>query len=68
MDSTGQAASEDFERVMPSFVIALTLITLFVCSFRLCATGSRGALTRFGNPFFVRLPSFKHFRFFGDQE
>jgi hypothetical protein len=34
MDSTGHAASEDFELVMVTFVIPLTLVTLFVCSFR----------------------------------
>jgi len=34
MDSTGHAASEDFELVMATFVIPLTLLTLFVCSFR----------------------------------
>ena len=34
MDSTGHAASEDFELVMGTFVIPLTLVTLFVCSFR----------------------------------
>jgi len=34
MDSTGHAARQDFQLVMATFVIPLTLVTLFVCSFR----------------------------------